>query len=53
MNRRESDWLIVPGDRESLSHREAASSHGSRQGKHGLHLTGGHGPLCKEGKQQP
>ena len=35
MAHRESDWLIVLGGRESLSHGEAASSDGSDQGKHG------------------
>jgi hypothetical protein len=49
---RESDWLIVLRDRESLSHGEAASSDGSNQGKHGLHSMGGHGPLFKEGVYQ-
>ena len=48
---RESDWLIVLRDRESLSHGEAASSDGSNQGKHGLHSMGGHGPF-KEGVDQ-
>ncbi len=52
MAHRESDWLIVLGGRESLSHGEAASSDGSNQGKHGLHSMGGLGPLFKEGADQ-
>jgi hypothetical protein len=53
MARRESDWLIVLRGRESLPHGEAASGHGSEQGKHGLHSTGEYGPLSKEGINQP
>lgn len=53
MIRRESDWLIVLGGRESLPHGEAASGYGTEQGKHGLHSTGGYGPLCKERTYQP
>jgi hypothetical protein len=53
MVHRESDWLIVLRGRESLLHGEAASSDGSKQGKHGLHSMGEHGPLFKEGVTQP